>query len=82
MPCPNPGNEHIQKANMGNLTGSSSSSRGPIHHCLHLHFFSLCYLSSHISQCPSVFQDSGKYVICNINLAQQEVAKMVKKEGA
>lgn len=77
MPCPNPGNKHIQKVDMGNFTG-----KGPIHHCLHLHFLSLCYLSSRISQCPTVFQDSWKDVICNINLVQHEVAKMVKKEGA
>lgn len=40
MPCPNLGSKHIQKANMGNVTGSGP--RGPIHHCLHLHFLSLC----------------------------------------
>lgn len=80
MACLNPGNKHIQKADMGNFTGCKSSPRGPRYHCLYLIFPSLCHLSSHISRHSNVFQNSSEDVICNLNSAQHEVATMVKKE--
>lgn len=82
MPYPSPGNKHIRKLTWAIWLAVGLAPELPYITAYVCISSPLCYLSSDISQCPHVFQDSWEDVIFNLRSAQHEVAQMVKKEGA